>query len=149
MDEAVGVDDGGGLEVVRGDALALHREDGLRHLAEPAAIERERDVEPGDAAREQVVRRLDVGRAIAVGHVARVVAGRRGRDLLVRDRRQAELVEHGLHGPRGAVAHPQHLVLGHGLDAGVDLPVALNREPLVEVVGVEVPAAERVVARAA
>ena len=37
------------------------------------------------------------------------------------------------------------LLFGHGLDARIDLPVALDRQPLVEVVRVEVPPAERVV----
>ena len=143
--EAVRVDDRRRLQVVGGDALALHAEHRLGDVGEAAAVERERDVETGDAAREQLVRRLDVGRAVAIGHLARVVARGRDRHLLVRDRRQPEVGEHGLHGARRALAHAQELLLGDRLDAGVDLPVALDRQPLVEVVGVEVPAAERVV----
>ena len=143
--EAVGVDHGRGLQVVGRDALPLHPEHGLGDVGEAAPVERERDVEPRDAACEELVRGLDVRGAVAVGHLARVVARRRGRDLLVGDRRQPELREDGLHRTRGALAHPQHLVLGDRLDARVDLPVALDREPLVEVVGVEVPAAEGVV----
>ena len=45
----------------------------------------------------------------------------------------------------GALAHRQDGLLAGGLDARVDLPVALQRHPLVEVVGVVVAAAERVV----
>ena len=47
----------------------------------------------------------------------------------------------------GALADRQHGVLGGRLDAGVHLPVALQRQPLVEVVGVVVAAAEHVVGR--
>ena len=87
MHEAVLVDDRRRLEVVGGHALALHPEYRLGHLREAAAVERERDIETGHAAGEQVVRGLDVSRAVAIGHLASVVP--RGRDghLLVRDRR--------------------------------------------------------------
>ena len=44
-----------------------------------------------------------------------------------------------------ALAHGERVVLVERLDAGVDLPVALQRQPLVEVVGVVVAAAEHVV----
>ncbi len=74
-----------------------------------------------------------------------VVAGRRRLDLGVRDLRQPELVEDRAHRERRASAHGEQLGLGDRLDAGVHLPVALDREPLVEVVGVVVAAAERVV----
>ena len=66
-------------------------------------------------------------------------------DLLVGHGREAELVEDGLDRAGGALAHGQHRLLGRRLDAGVDLPVALQRHPLVEVVGVVVAAAEHVV----
>ena len=140
-----GVDDRRRLEVVGGDPLALHADHRLGDVREAAAVERERDVETGHAACEQVVRGLDVGRAVAIGHLARVVA--RGRDghLLVGDRRKPEVGEHGLRGARRALAHAQELLLGDRLDPRVHLPVALDREPLVEVVRVEVPAAEGVV----
>ena len=73
-DDAVGVDDRRRLQVVGRDPLALHPEHGLRDVGEAAAVERERDVEPRDTAREQLVGRLDVGGAVAIGHLARVVA---------------------------------------------------------------------------
>ena len=143
--EAVRVDHRRRLQVVRRDPLALHAEHGLGDVGEPAPVERERDVEARRASREQLVGRLDVGGSIAIRHLARVVAGGRDGDLGVRDHGQAELGEHGLHGAGSSLAHGQELLLGDGLDARIDLPVALDRQPLVEVVGVEVAAAERVV----
>ena len=66
-------------------------------------------------------------------------------DLRVGHGRQPELGEDRLHRPRGPPSDAQSLVLGDRLDAAVDLPVALDREPLVDVVGVVVPPAEGVV----
>ena len=109
------------------------------------AIERDRDVETRDPAFEHSVGRLDVERSVAVRHVAAVVAGGRRLDLGIRDRWEPEVVEHGAHGQGGATPGRQHGLLGDGLDAGIDLPVALDREPLVQVVGVVVAAPERVV----
>ena len=145
VDNAVRVDDRRRLQIVRRHPLALHREHRFRSIGEAALGEGQRHVEPRDAAREQLVRGLDVGGAIAVRHLARVVPGGRGGDLLVRHRRQPELGEHGLDRPRRVLADAERLVLGDGLDPRVHLPVALDREPLVEVVRVEVAAAERVV----
>ena len=79
------------------------------------------------------------------GQVARVETRRREADLLVGDRRESELVEDGLHRARGTVANRDRLGLAERLDAGVDLPVALHRQPLVQVVRVVVAAAEHVV----
>ncbi len=59
--------------------------------------------------------------------------------------REAELVEDGLDRAGGALAHRQDGLLSGRLDARVHLPVALQRHPLVEVVGVVVAAAEGVV----
>ncbi len=83
--------------------------------------------------------------AIAIGHVVAGVADRRGLDLLVGHGREAELVEDRLDRPGGALANGKHGVLAGGLDARVHLPVALQGHPLVEIVGVVVAAAERVV----
>ena len=143
--DAVRVDHRRRLQVVRRDALPLHPEHGLGDVSEPAAVERERDVESRDAAGEQVVRRLDVRGAVAIGHLARVVARRRDCDLVVGDRRKPELHEDGLNGASRTLADESELLLGDRLDARVDLPVALDGQPFVEVVGIEVPATERVV----
>ena len=84
-----GVDHRRGLQVVGRDALALHVDDRPGDVVEAPPVEREGDVEPRDLPRERRVGRLDVGGTVAVGHVARVVAGRRRLDLGVGDRRQA------------------------------------------------------------
>ena len=138
--EPVRLDDRRRLEVVRRDALAEHPDDRLGDVLEAAAVERERDVERRDAAREQLVGRLDVCGPVAIGHVAARVPDGRGLDLRLGDVRQAELGERRLHGPRRPFPYAQQLVLGDRLDAAVDLPVALDREPFVDVVGVVVAA---------
>ena len=142
---AGGVDHGRGLQVVGRDPLALHADDALGHLAEAPAVERECHVGGRDALGQHAVGGEHVLGTVAVGQVVARVARRGGGDLLVAHGREAELVEDGLDGAAGALAHGQHGVLRGGLDAGVDLPVALQRHPLVEVVGVVVAAAERVV----
>ena len=100
-------DDRRGLQVVGRNALALHPEHRLGDVREAAAVEREGDVEAGDAARQQRVGRLDVGSAVAIRHLASVVARSSDRDLLVGDRRQAELGEHRLDCARRTLAHAQ------------------------------------------
>ena len=145
-DEAVRLDHRRGLEVVGRDALAEHPDHRLGDVLEAVPVEREGDVERRGAASEKLVRRLDVGRAVAIRHVGAAVRVRRGLDLLVGHVGQPELGEDGLRRARRPFAHADELVLGDGLDAAVDLPVALEREPLVEVVGVVVAAAEGVVA---
>ena len=70
MDDAVGVDDGSGLEVVGRDALPLHGENSVGDVGEPTLGECEGDVEPRDAAREHLVRGLDVGCPVTVRHPA-------------------------------------------------------------------------------
>ena len=131
-----GVDHRGGLQVVGRDALTLHADDALGHLAEAAAIERERHVGRRDPLGQHAIGRQHVLGAIAVGQVVAGVAERRRGDLLVGHGRKPELVEDGLDRMSGTLAHGQHGVLAGGFDAAVHLPVALQRHPLVEVVGV-------------
>jgi len=145
-DVAVGADDGGGLEVVGGDPLSLHREDRLCHVAEAAAGEGAGDIEAADSLVKHPVAGKDVGGSVAVGQIPRVEARRRKPYLLVTHRREAELVEHRLDRPCTALPHFQRVLLGERLDPGVNLPVALQGQPLVEVVRVVVAAAEHVVA---
>ena len=147
--EPVRLDHGRGLEIVARDALSEHPDDGLRDVVEPTAVERQRDVERRHAPREKLVRRLDVRRAVALGQLLARMRGRGRLDLRIGHGRQPELGEDRLHRPRGPLSDAQGLVLGDRLDAAVDLPVALDREPLVDVVGVVVPPAEGVVCDAA
>jgi len=84
VDDTVGVDDRGRLQVVRRHSLSLHGEHRLRDLLEAAAVECERDVETRDATCKEIVSRLDVRCAVAVGHVMGVVSGGRGGDLVVK-----------------------------------------------------------------
>ena len=145
MDRSGRVDHGGGLQVVRGDPLALHADDRLGDVGEAAPVEGHDDVGAARAHGEQPVGGLRVGAAIAVRQVA---AGRRvGRclDLGVSDRREAELGEDGLDRTRCALPHRNDLLLTDRLDPRVDLPVPLDGHPLLEVVRVVVAAAEHVV----
>ena len=111
----------------------------------PARSSSTDDVERRDRAVHDPVGGRDVGGPVAVGQVTAGIAVGGGIDLLVRDRGKAEAREHRLHRPRSLRAHREHVVLGDRLDPRVDLPVALGRHPLVEVVGVVVAAAEGVV----
>ena len=114
--------------------------------AKPRAVERERDVEPGDAAARAARRRPR--------------RPRRGRDRAGRarrSRRRRARPPRRVTGGQPSSANTAwtaraarsrtrvDLLLGDRLDPRVDLPVALDRQPLVEVVGVVVAAAERVV----
>ena len=144
-DAAIGSEDRRGLEVVGRDALALHCQDRLGDVAEARGLERERHVGTADALGEDAIAGQHVGGAVAVGQVARVLAACGKLDLLVADRREAEPGKDRLDGACGAQAHRQQLLLACRLDAGVDLPVALQRQPLIVVVGVVVAAAEHVV----
>ena len=146
LDGSVRRDDGRGLEVVRGDPLTLHPEHRLGHVREAGVGERPGDVEPRNAVGEHTVGGSDISGAVPVGQVLRVAAVRRRLDLLVRDRREAKGREHRLDGRRRAATYLQKLRLADGFDAAVDLPVALDCQPFVEVVRVVVPAAEGVVA---
>ena len=125
--------------------MALHLEHRSRHITEAAPVEGERDVDPRNSPLEGSVRCLHIGRPVSIGHIARVVARNRRRDFGVADRRQSKLLEDSLDGTGGSVANAGQLLFAHRLDPTVDLPVALNRQPLVDVVGVVVAAAERVV----
>src|SRR5438105_2255076 len=60
-DGAVRRDDRRGLEIVGSDALALHAEDGGRHVAEAAVVERPGDVERTQPFDEHAVGRDHVG----------------------------------------------------------------------------------------
>ena len=142
---ALAVDDRRGLQVVGRDTLALHAEHSLGDVGEAAPVERQGNVGRRDPLREHAVGGLDVGRAVAVREIGAVVAVGRRLDLLVCDLRERERVEDGLDRPRAALAHAADLVFRDRLEAGVDLPVALDRQPLVQVVGVVVAAAEHVV----
>ena len=143
--EPIRVDDGRRLQVVGRDALALHVEDPFGNAGEPSPVECECDVETRHLALERGIGRFDIGGPIAVGHVVCVIAERRRLDLPVADGREAQLLEHGLDRASRLRTDTQHLLLRHRLDATVDLPVPLHRQPLVDVVRVVVPTPEGVV----
>src|SRR5262245_20059500 len=146
LDGAVGSDDRGRLQVVGGDPLTLHAEHRVGDVGEARLVERPCDVEAGDPLGEHAVARGNVGGAVAVRQRARVVAVRGGVDLGLGHLREAERGEDGPDGAGGALADARQLVLRDRLDARVDLPIALDRQPFVEIVGVVVAAAEGVVA---
>ena len=133
------------MEVVTRYALTLHAENRLGDFAEAVPIELAGDVEPADALRQDAISRSDVRRAVPVRQVAAVEPVRGRLDLLVRDRWEAEGREDSLDRARSALAHVYDLLFSQRLDSPIDLPVALHGQPLVQVVGVVVAAAEHVV----
>ena len=108
-------------------------------------VELARHVEAADSLGQNPVGGGHIGSSITVGQITAVECIRRCFDFLVRDCRKVKSGEDSLDRARRALAHADGLTLAEGLDAAVDLPVALDREPLVEVVGVEVAPAEGVV----
>ncbi len=81
------------------------------------------------------------------GNVERAVGDDARVDILVGERCQPEILEDGAARLGGAPAKREELVVATGTQAALETPIALDDEVVVDVLGVEVRRAERVVVR--
>ena len=139
------VEDRRRLQVVAGDARAAHGEHARGLLLEARARERPHHVQDADVLLHDGVR----GPQHRLGVRRRDVLGALGDDdlldVFVAELRQPELAVDGLRGPGRALPHLTHPLLGHRSQGAVHVPVALQHEEVVEVLGVEVGGSEHVV----
>ena len=117
----------------------------MSHIGEAGAVQRLHEVNAGHLAGHHVLDGLQILVDVALGHVVGAVGIGGGLHLGVGDLGQAQLTEHALQGAGGLVAGLEHVLLADGLQAAVDLHVALDDGPVVVVLGVPVGTGEHVV----
>ena len=134
-----------GLQVVAKQALACHLEHAFCLELEAANRQRTHDIDGGDLALDNRIagtRRL-VG--LVFRHVEAAMGGHNPLELGIVERHQVQLVEHGATGLRGATSQWQQGVIALRAQHALKAPIALDHQVVVDVFGIEVRGAKRVV----
>ena len=142
--EIVG-EDRRGLQIVPRHPLAAHLEQIGGHLLEAAAVQGAYHIGQIGCTLQEAVGCGQVGHHVALRHVFAAVGEGGGLYFFVSNWGEIELGIDRLQRLRGLAAGGDGIGLAYRADAAVDLHIALDDGPVIEIFGVEVAAAEHVV----